>query len=127
MVLGALLPGGLELVMGLPYGKVEGLALDPVACFTAGVCGAVLAGWGATLALLARDLERLGPRTLGRAVVAGLVLWFVLDCATSIAHGAYFNCLGNLVYLGLLGIPGWLLWRDPDLAAGDDAGQRLGA
>ena len=48
-----------------------------------------------------------------RAAMGGLLLWFVLDGIGSVASGAWFNVIGNLSFLFLLGIPLWLMRGRP--------------
>ena len=111
LVVAALVPGALDGVMGLLFGTTQGPPLTEAARLGGGVSGALLAAWSATIALLARDVERLDSARFGRAVSLGLLTWFVLDCSVSLATGAYVNCLGNVVYLAVLLTPAVLLWR----------------
>lgn len=100
-------------------GSAADVALNAAGRLSIGLTGAVLAGWGAVLWVLARgEVEAQHPR-LWSAMAAGLCVWFVLDNAASIANGAHFNLLGNTAFLGLLLPPmlGLRARRKPAVAA----------
>jgi len=61
-----------------------------------GAMGGVIAGWGATMWVVAG--RRHEPWV---ALGAGLVTWFLIDSAASAFHGAWPNVLLNIVALGL--------------------------
>ena len=70
-----------------------------------GVLGAVLAGWGVMLFLIA---DRLYPRDAGLArlaILAGVGTWFVMDTLASVAAGAPLNLVVNVVFAALFAIP----------------------
>jgi len=70
-----------------------------------GVLGATMAGWGLTLLFLARQAFLRKERWAWSSVLAGILLWFVVDEYISLASGAYFNAAFNLVFLVLVGLP----------------------
>lgn len=80
-------------------------ALSQEAALFGGIAGAVLAGWGATLLGLARQLGEAGLRPIAGLLAAPVILWFLLDGAASWAAGAPLNIVLNLPYLLLLAGP----------------------
>jgi hypothetical protein len=70
-----------------------------------GVLGATMAGWGLTLLFLARQAFRRRERWAWNAILAGILLWFVVDESISLTSGVYFNAAFNLVFLVLVGLP----------------------
>jgi hypothetical protein len=70
-----------------------------------GVLGATMAGWGVTLLFLARQAFRRGERWAWNSVLAGILLWFVVDEYISLASGVYFNAAFDVVILVLAGLP----------------------
>lgn len=79
--------------------------MGPAARLGAGIYGGLMAGWGLTLMLLARKVR------LGRAAGIGLLTWWVVDSASSIALGYPLNALSNTGFL-LLFAPAVLgIWR----------------
>ncbi|TPV96262.1 MAG: hypothetical protein B7733_05620 [Myxococcales bacterium FL481] len=55
--------------------------------------------------MLERRLDRLDAAAVGRALLTGVLTWYVLDGVVSVAFGAYLNVASNTVYLALLGLP----------------------
>lgn len=116
VVVGALVPAALAPFYTLVFG--EPVALDAAARLGIGIAGALMVGWGVTLAMLVRSLDTLSPQVLGSATAAGVASWFVLDSIVSVAVGAPLNVLGNLVYLVILLTPALALrGQDPARAA----------
>jgi hypothetical protein len=70
-----------------------------------GVWGATVAGWGITLAYVARYPFRRKERWVWNGLVAGLLVWFVLDTALSALYGVYFNVAFNVALIVLAGLP----------------------
>jgi hypothetical protein len=87
---------------------------DPTARFLSALAGGFLIGWGVTLWCVARHVHPLAPEPVRRAVVAGLLGWFVVDSAGSIAAGFPINVAFNTLTLLILVGPLW--W--PARAAG---------
>lgn len=73
--------------------------------FMRGPLGATMAGsYVMQTALVAIPLRR-GERWAWWSILGALLTWFVIDCAVSIAHGAWFNVVRvNLVALVVTGI-----------------------
>lgn len=69
----------------------------------ASVAGGLTAGVGAMLV-------RVDERTDVRLLVTGLLTWFVIDTAGSLAHGSWQNALGNVLFL-VVGLGPLLLAR----------------
>lgn len=77
-----------------------------------GVLGATIAGWGATMFLVARyAFEKKQPELL-RLLLYGVLVWAPLDVAASIYYQAWFNVALNLVILAAAGVPLHLASRE---------------
>ena len=96
--------------MGVPATMMEVLYLpaepdvaqaDTIS-FAIGVTGAVMVGWGVSLLYIYLDRSMLERPRIARAFFLGLLAWFLLDSAMSVALGAVINVLGNVFFLGLL-------------------------
>jgi hypothetical protein len=70
--------------------------------FAVGVTGSVMAGWGASMLIIYLDPEMARRPVIARAFLVGVLLWFALDCAVSLALGAMVNVVGNVLFLALL-------------------------
>lgn len=75
-----------------------------------GVLGAVLAGWGTTLAFVAWVPFRARQRWAWWCLGLGLVLWGIIDTSLSVAFGVTFNVAFNLVILLATLLPLGLTW-----------------
>jgi len=64
-------------------------------------------GWGVMVWFLATSVHELAPEPVRRAVVGGLLAWFLLDSAGSIASGHAMNAGFNVVVLLILVGPLW--------------------
>jgi hypothetical protein len=107
-----IVPGALAAITKALFWTPVAFTFDAPARLLGGIGGAVMAGWGAAMAQLARNLHALTPVAVGRAFATGTLLWFFLDGAVSIACGAYLNLPGNLLFLVLLLVPSLVLGRD---------------
>lgn len=67
--------------------------------FLAALTGGFLFGWGVTIALLRAHVYDLAPEPVRKTVVGGLLAWFLLDSAGSIASGNASNALINVAVL----------------------------
>lgn len=67
--------------------------------FLSALTGGFLFGWGVTIWLLRKHVYDLAPEAVRKAVVGGLVAWFVLDSAGSIASGNASNAAINVIVL----------------------------
>ncbi len=77
---------------------------DPTSRLYALVMGAVLAGFGTTLAILARTAT-VEPGNVDKAILAGFSTWFFLDTGGSLLHGSWQNAVFNSVALAIF-LPG---------------------
>jgi hypothetical protein len=66
-----------------------------------GIAGGVMCGWGAMLWLTATRVYATDPALARLLVMEGIGIWFVVDCAGSLAAGAPLNVLFNLVFLAV--------------------------
>jgi hypothetical protein len=69
-----------------------------------GVLGATMAGWGVCLAFLARYPFQRRERWAWTCMVTGLLLWYVVDTAISLAY-VPFNVAFNTLLLAAIGLP----------------------
>ncbi|MEM9204026.1 MAG: hypothetical protein AAGC53_20490 [Actinomycetota bacterium] len=70
------------------------------------ILGGVMVGWGVMIWYLADRLLPLAPREVARLLFVGLVVWFVVDSAGSIASGGWLNAVPlNVGFLGLFLVP----------------------
>ncbi len=70
-----------------------------------GVWGATIAGWGIFLTFMAHYPFRKKEQWAWNCLVAGLLVWYVLDTLLSIYHQVYFNAIFNTVLLILAMLP----------------------
>ncbi|XDD46175.1 hypothetical protein AB3N60_15900 [Leptospira sp. WS39.C2] len=81
---------------------------SPDTKFLSALTGGFLLGWGVTVWMLAVLVYDKAPDEVRKAVFFGLLSWFVLDSAGSIASGNLSNVLFNIVVL-LIGVgPLWV-------------------
>ena len=69
------------------------------------ISGGLLAGWGVTLLLITTQVYAPNPALGRRIILSGILTWFVVDSAGSIAAGAPFNAVLNLSFLALFALP----------------------
>lgn len=82
--------------------------------FLSALTGGFLFGWGVMIWFLSGRTFDLAPEAVRRAVLAGLLAWFVLDSAGSIASGNASNAGFNILVLLLAVGPLWLPARSSD-------------
>jgi hypothetical protein len=107
---GALLAGGafestsgpVRMVLSLLRGPVQH-EFDPTLRFSLAVIGAVSIGWAVTLYFIVRAAIAQGSsaRPLWDAISAGMVSWFLIDSALSVATGFGLNVLPNVLLAGM--------------------------
>lgn len=82
---------------------------SPDTRFLSAITGGFLLGWGVMIWCLSSWVYDAAPERVRRAVLTGLVGWFLLDSAGSIASGnpsnAFFNVLVLIVAVGPLWRP----------------------
>ncbi|MBL8773268.1 MAG: hypothetical protein JNK30_17935 [Phenylobacterium sp.] len=81
--------------------------------FLSALTGGFLLGWGVMIWRLVDLAYDAAPEAVRRAVVSGLVAWFLADSAGSIASGAASNALFNVAVLLIAVGPLWRPARDP--------------
>lgn len=78
----------------------------PTTSFLSALTGGFLFGWGVMIWCLSIWVYDLAPEGVRKSVLSGLLAWFALDSAGSIASGnasnALFNCVVLLVAVGPL-------------------------
>jgi hypothetical protein len=84
----------------------------PVTRLLSAVTGGFLLGWGVMIWCLSMWVYPLAPEPVRRTVVAGLLAWFCLDSAGSIASGHPSNAAFNVLVLLLAVGPLWRKARD---------------
>ena len=94
-------------LLSWPLDGVQSFA-DPNTRFLSALTGGFLFGWGIMIVALRAWVYDAAPEGVRRAVLTGLLAWFVLDSAGSIASGNPSNALFNVAVL-LLGVGP--LWR----------------
>jgi hypothetical protein len=76
--------------------------------FLSALTGGFLFGWGAMILALRQYVYDVAPEPTRRAVVTGLVSWFLLDSIGSVLAGAHSNVFFNILVLATAVGP---LWR----------------
>jgi len=107
---GAVLSGGafeatsgpVRLVLSALRGPSE-VAFDPTLRFSLAVMGAVSIGWAVMLFAVIGAAIDLGDkgRPLWNAISAGMVSWFAIDSALSVATGFGLNVVPNMALAGM--------------------------
>lgn len=80
---------------------------DATARFLTALTGGFLLGWGVTIFCLRAWAYDQAPEGVRRAVVTGILAWFVLDSIGSIASGNAWNAAFNVVVLIVAVGPMW--------------------
>eukprot|EP00171_Calliarthron_tuberculosum_P008820 IDg8820t1 len=94
-------------LLSLPIDGKQTFA-DPTTRFLSALTGGFLFGWGVTLWLLSTIVYDHAPEPTRRAVVIGILAWFMLDSSGSVASGNASNVFFNLIVLLVAVGP---LWR----------------
>ena len=76
--------------------------------FLSALAGGFLMGWGVLIWFLSEWVYDKAPEEVRKAVLIGLLSWFLLDSAGSVASGNPFNVAFNLVVLLLAVGPMWV-------------------
>jgi biotin transporter BioY len=85
---------------------------DPDARFLSALTGGFLFGWGVMIWCLSTWVHDTAPEGVRRSVLVGLLAWFVLDSAGSVASGNASNVLFNVLVLLVAVGPLWRPARD---------------
>lgn len=75
--------------------------------FLSALTGGFLFGWGVCIWCLQKWVYPLAPEGVRKSVIGGLLAWFFLDSAGSIASGNASNALFNVIVLLLAVGPLW--------------------
>ena len=81
---------------------------SPDTRFLSALTGGFLLGWGVMIWCLSLWVHDLAPEAVRRTVLAGVLAWFVLDSAGSVASGNVSNAFFNIIVLLVAVGP---LWR----------------
>lgn len=80
----------------------------PTTRFLSALTGGFLFGWGVCVWLLQKWVYDAAPEGVRKAVLFGMLSWFVLDSTGSYASGNVSNVFFNIVVLLLLIGPMWV-------------------
>ncbi len=99
-----------RLTLDLLSWPVDGLTTyaSPDTHFLSALTGGFLFGWGVMIWALSAWVYDKAPDFVRRAVLSGLLAWFILDSSGSIASGNASNALFNVIVLLLAVGPLWL-------------------
>lgn len=81
---------------------------SPDTRFLSALTGGFLFGWGVTIWCLSAWVYDAAPEAVRRTVLTGVLAWFILDSAGSIASGNASNAVINVLVLLLAVGPLWL-------------------
>lgn len=81
---------------------------SPDTRFLSALTGGFLFGWGVMIWCLSAWVYDAAPEAVRRSVLVGLIAWFILDSAGSVASGTPSNVLFNVVVLLVAVGPLWL-------------------
>jgi hypothetical protein len=114
--LGAMLPTSelARLTLDFLSWPVDGLQTytSPDTRFLSALTGGFLFGWGVMIWCLSAWVYDAQPEPVRRAVLCGVLAWFVLDSAGSIASGTPSNAFFNIIVLLVAVGPLWRPARD---------------
>jgi len=80
----------------------------PTTRFLSALTGGFLLGWGVTIWCLGKYVYPVAPEGARKTVLYGLIAWFLLDSAGSIASGNAPNALINVLVLIAAAGPFWV-------------------
>jgi hypothetical protein len=101
------------------YGGSAPAEALPFRAFILGPLGATIAGFYVLQTFIVATAFRRRERWAWQAIAAATLVWFVVDSAVSVAHGAWFNVLMiNLTTLLLVGLPLAMTYRAFPAASG---------
>lgn len=77
-----------------------------------GMLGGTIAGWGVTMWYVVSGPFRKKERWSRDAIIAGILVWFVVDTGISIYMHVYFNAVFNIIVVMLAGLPLAMTYRE---------------
>ena len=98
-------------ILSWPLDGIQTYA-SPDTRFLSALTGGFLFGWGVMIWCLSTWVYDAAPEAVRRTVLAGILAWFVLDSAGSIASGTTSNAVFNVFVLLLAVGPLWLPVRE---------------
>lgn len=98
-----LLPGFVDLTY-LPFDGAQTLQDDSARVLGA-ISGGLLAGLGAMMWMVTREVYAKDPNIGQHILLTGIISWFIIDSAGSLSVGAWFNVVMNLAYLAIVLVP----------------------
>jgi hypothetical protein len=106
--------GTMEATQDLLDWPVDGATgwASPDTRFLSALTGGFLTGWGVMIWCLAARVYDVAPEAVRKSVVTGLLAWFCIDSAGSIASGSPSNAFFNVAVLALAVGPLWRPARD---------------
>lgn len=93
-------------VLSWPVDQAQSYAA-PTTRFLSALTGGFLLGWGVMVWFLSGAVYDAQPEGVRKAVLGGLLAWFVLDSSGSIASGNVSNAYFNIIVLLILVGPMW--------------------
>ena len=93
-------------LISLPYDGVQTFA-DPTTRFLSAIAGGVMFGWAMLIWGVSGQVYDANPEGVRRAVVAGMLGWFVLDGLGSVVSGNHSNVVFNLALMVFAVGPMW--------------------
>ncbi len=93
-------------LLSLPLDGVQNYEA-PTTRFLSALTGGFLFGWGVCIWFLRKWVYDKAPNEVRKAVLAGLISWFLLDSAGSLASGNTSNAFINILVLLIAAGPLW--------------------
>jgi hypothetical protein len=93
-------------ILNWPIDGIENYSA-PTTRFLSALTGGFLLGWGITILCLRKWVYDIAPEAVRKSVLVGILAWFFLDSAGSVASGATSNAFFNIIILLLAVGPLW--------------------
>ena len=98
-------------LLSLPLDGVQNYN-EPTTRFLSALTGGFLFGWGVMVWCLSIWVYDKAPEQVRKTVLVGVLSWFVLDSAGSIASGNASNAIINILVLVIAVGPLWIVAKD---------------
>jgi hypothetical protein len=89
--------------------------IEPTTRFLSALTGGFLFGWGIMVWCLSTWVYDKAPEAIRKSVLVGLLSWFILDSAGSIASGNISNAFFNVIVLLIAAGPIWWPAKESNL------------